>query len=150
MNEALVAIRAAAPKDAAVLATLEAACFPQAWSKETIEAALADEKYVILIAHSSNEIHGYALSWQVGEEAEFARLGVLPSQRGRGLGELLLRATLEELKQRGAREIFLEVRESNEVAHRLYARVGFEEIARRKEYYDDGESAVVMRTTLHP
>lgn len=66
-------------------------------------------------------------------------------QRGRGLGELLLRATLDKLKQRGGREIFLEVRESNQVARRLYARCGFEKIARRKEYYDDSESAVVMR-----
>ena len=128
MNNLQISIRAAAPDDAEVLAALEAACFSAPWSKATIEAVLSDEKYVVLLAQDQ-EIFGYALAWSIGEEAECARLGVLSTQRGRGAGEQLLRATLKVLKERGARDFFLEVREDNKAARRLYARCGFEEIA---------------------
>jgi ribosomal-protein-alanine N-acetyltransferase len=150
MKEPEFSMRAATPGDAGVLAALDAACLVPAWTPDALEAALHDEKYVVLLAQNGAEIPGFALAYLVGEEAEFARLGVLSSWRKRGIGEQLVRASMQALKQRGAREIFLEVREDNEAARRLYARLGFEEIAHRSGYYDDGENAIVMRARLAP
>jgi [ribosomal protein S18]-alanine N-acetyltransferase len=42
--------------------------------------------------------------------------------------------------------VLLEVRADNEVAQRLYTRRGFEEIGRRRGYYQpSGDDAVVMK-----
>jgi ribosomal protein S18 acetylase RimI-like enzyme len=41
---------------------------------------------------------------------------------------------------------FLEVRESNSAALNLYRNMGFQEVSRRPNYYQDtGETAVVMK-----
>jgi ribosomal protein S18 acetylase RimI-like enzyme len=46
--------------------------------------------------------------------------------RGRGVGEALTNAAIEESRRRGVRSIDLTTRPSREVANRLYARLGFE------------------------
>jgi ribosomal-protein-alanine N-acetyltransferase len=52
---------------------------------------------------------------------------------------------LEEGMRRGANRSTLEVRERNTVAHNLYLKYGFEDVAMRKNYYsDNGENAVIM------
>jgi ribosomal-protein-alanine N-acetyltransferase len=54
---------------------------------------------------------------------------------------------LEEFKERKVKEVFLEVRESNFPAIKLYYKLGFKEIGRRKGYYK-GEDALIMKLTL--
>jgi ribosomal-protein-alanine N-acetyltransferase len=45
-----------------------------------------------------------------------------------------------------SRHLFLEVRESNEAALKLYRKLGFGEIGRREKYYENPEeTAIVMR-----
>jgi ribosomal-protein-alanine acetyltransferase len=134
--------------DAEALAALEAVCFGEPWSPRALQQALEDEKYRVLLAQSAGQAVGYAFGWNLGEEAELARIGVLPEFRGEGQGERLMRALLLEFAGRGVRTVFLEVRSSNAGAHRLYARCGFEVVGRRREYYADGEDAVLMRTNL--
>jgi ribosomal protein S18 acetylase RimI-like enzyme len=46
--------------------------------------------------------------------------------RGRGLGEALNRAALDEARRRGAKDVSLTSRPSREAANRLYRRIGFE------------------------
>lgn len=46
--------------------------------------------------------------------------------RGRGVGELLNRAALDEASARGAKDVSLTSRPSREAANRLYRRIGFE------------------------
>ena len=48
-----------------------------------------------------------------------------PAHRGRGVGRLLLEATIEALRDRGAPRIVLSTAERNESAQRLFARAGF-------------------------
>ena len=51
---------------------------------------------------------------------------VAPRARGRGVGEALVRAVLDEARHRGKSEVVLEVTSSNAEAEALYARCGFE------------------------
>jgi ribosomal-protein-alanine N-acetyltransferase len=76
-------------------------------------------------------------------------VAVALEERGRGTGRRLIEAALERVRQRGARECFLEVRESNVIARSLYERCGFQAIGRRRSYYTRPvEDALVMRRDL--
>ena len=144
----MLEIAPAQPEDAAPLAVLEAACFDEAWSQLSLETSLADAKYCILTACLDGHVCGYILGWNVGVEAEIARVAVLEERRGQGIGEELVKGIVNCFRERGGREVFLEVRRSNGAAVRLYRRCKFEEIGCRPGYYADGEAAVLMQRSL--
>lgn len=94
---------------------------------------------------------GYAVVLMVMDEAHLLNISVVRSMQGLGLGRSLLAFVADTVRQRGATQIFLEVRPSNESALALYRNTGFEPIGRRKGYYpapDGREDAIVMRKGL--
>ena len=74
-----------------------------------------------------------------------ATVGVLPAQRGQGIGEALMRACEERLTMSHVR---LNVRLTNTVAIRLYEKLGYRKTGTWPEYYEDGEDALVMEKVL--
>jgi ribosomal-protein-alanine N-acetyltransferase len=55
-------------------------------------------------------------------------------------------AVVRRVRERGAQEIFLEVRESNVGAQSVYLERGFSVIGRRRSYYSSPtEDALIMR-----
>ena len=71
--------------------------------------------------------------------------------RRRGLGKFLLTNTLDEAKQAGIENVFLEVRPSNNAAIMLYEQLGFNQIGTRKDYYpakSGREDAVILAKNL--
>lgn len=96
-------------------------------------------------ASSGPHIAGFAGMWCVYDEAHVTTIGVDPHYRGRGFGEVLLLSLFDEAARRGANWLTLEVRVSNDVAQRLYAKYGMSVQGTRKHYYsDNGEDALVM------
>ena len=95
-------------------------------------AAIEDEK-----------VTGYGILRQV-DDGEILLVGVAPEKRGKGIGKKIVAALLSRAdREKG---IFLEVREGNTAARKLYEKAGFREIARRKNYYKDPpEDAVIMK-----
>jgi len=99
--------------------------------------------YDCRVAEQGGRVVGFAVCRRVtDDESEVLSLVVDPAMRRRGIGKRLMLELLED----GGRSWFLEVRESNVGARKLYESLGFVEIARRPNYYqDNGETAVVMR-----
>ena len=95
---------------------------------------------------------GFTLCRAAGPEVELLLIAVHPQERGHGLGHLLLQTACNDALQRGASEVFLEVRENNAAARGLYQRSGFIEIGRRADYYagssGDRFAAITMRRNL--
>lgn len=90
-------------------------------------------------------ILGYAGLWLMADEAHITTIATAASQRGKGLGELLLQAMFLLAELAGANQLTLEVRVSNAVAQRLYEKYGFVVAGTRKRYYsDNGEDALIM------
>ncbi len=137
-------IRLAHADDLDLLVELERACLPDAWQQNTLRSVLNEARYLILII----ENYGYLLSWSAAGAAEIERVGVLPAQRSHGVGAQLVREAITALTNRGAREIWLEVRAGNEAARALYLKCGFEESGVRRGYYDDGEDAILMKREI--
>ena len=136
--------------DLARVLEIETASFATPWSSRTFLNLLRRPNAALLVAeYVHGAILGYAVLWFAGPEAELGDLAVAPDLRGRGVGSALVDAVIREAAGRGATEIYLEVRESNEAAHKLYERHGFEVVSRRDDYYADPvEDALVMRLRL--
>ncbi len=78
---------------------------------------------------------GFALGRVVLDEAELLTIAIHPDHQKQGLGMSSLRAFEDEATKRGAQRAFLEVAETNTAARALYARAGWQETGRRKNYY---------------
>lgn len=98
-------------------------------------------------AVSNGALVGFVGLWFMAGEAHITAIAVSEAWRGRGIGELLLIASIELAMDRKATEVSLEARVSNHVAQSLYRKYGFEKMGIRKGYYtDDREDAVIMTT----
>ena len=85
------------------------------------------------------------------DEAHILNLAVEPNLRDRGLGSQTLRFLVKDARGQGARQIFLEVRASNQPAIQMYLNQGFNEIGRRRHYYptkDGREDALILGMEL--
>jgi ribosomal-protein-alanine N-acetyltransferase len=101
-----------------------------------------------LVATVGGAVVGYAIGIiRYGSVGHIVSIAVLDEYRRRGAGKRLLGKLMEELAALGAREMKLEVRESNSQAISLYRAAGFERKDIIKNYYADGESALVMGLT---
>ena len=125
------------------------------WNRRTFEDILANPKQgSCLIAEQGGAEHdgvvtGFACFRVTATEAELLNLAVLPLVRRQGTGSRLLKEVLQEVARRGAECIFLEVRESNVAALRLYERFGFQSVGRRRGYYTQpAADAVILRCNL--
>jgi ribosomal-protein-alanine acetyltransferase len=89
------------------------------------------------------------LARHAADEGEILNLAVAPAARRRGLGRLLVERALAHLVEAGARAAYLEVRQSNSAARRLYGKLGFQEVGTRVAYYRrPTEDAVVLRAAI--
>lgn len=121
------------------------------WSAEHFEAELAGVPATrwYLVAEVDGQLAGYAGLMVTGETADVQTLAVAPAHQRRRLGSTLLATLMEEAKRRGASSLLLEVRADNEAALTLYTRHHFEQISRRRGYYDAGRvDALVLRRGL--
>ncbi|HEY0376937.1 MAG TPA: GNAT family N-acetyltransferase [Pyrinomonadaceae bacterium] len=94
---------------------------------------LEEADKAVLVADDKGEVIGYAYAAIEGYDYMALRgpAGVLhdiivdPEHRGRGIGHLLLEATLKFLRSRSVPRVVLSTAEQNEAAQRLFARMGF-------------------------
>ncbi len=80
-------------------------------------------------------IQGFVVARLLSDEMEIENVVVAQGLRRFGLGSLLLEHLMQEAKNQGIRRVFLEVRESNAAARRLYEKAGFVTRGVRKDYY---------------
>jgi ribosomal-protein-alanine N-acetyltransferase len=142
-------VRPAVPGDLAAVAAIEQAAFSDPWSPSSFRALLGNPTVAFSVAERDGVVVGYSVAWFAADEAELANVAVSAAMRGRGVGALLLDAMLGESAHRGAATVYLEVRESNAAARRLYASRHFREVARRRRYYHNPtEDALVLARPL--
>ena len=95
----------------------------------------------------SQHVAGYLGLWFITDEAHVTSIGVREIERRRGVGEILLLASIEVGIQKGSRAVTLETRVSNYPAQSLYTKYGFNRMGIRKGYYTDNrEDALIMTT----
>nr|WP_091782840.1 GNAT family N-acetyltransferase [Pedococcus dokdonensis] len=164
-------VRAAEPADAAVLAEVAAATFalacPPHVTQQSIDTFIADvlsrtcfERYLadpqrdLFLSEADGRVTGYAMvvhgepadadvraALTLRPTAELSKIYVLPDQHGAGTSRLLMAASVEVARARGAAGVWLGVNQLNERAQRFYAKSGFVMVGTKRflvgERYED-------------
>ncbi len=141
-----LSIRPMGTSDIPVVTRIERASFSTVWPSDAFYNELNTNKLAhYFVGTLDGQIVGYGGIWVILEDSHVTTVAVDPAFRGRGFGEVLLLALIDEAIERGAAWMTLEVRESNAVAQRLYRKYGFTTVTMRTGYYsDDNESALIM------
>ncbi len=119
------------------------------WPAEEYERLVGSE--VVLVAEEDGHVRGFVSAKAAADEWELENIVVASSFLRQGTADALLRAFLIRAGRVAATKIFLEVRESNRPARRLYEKHGFRETGRRPDYYHDPpEDAILYTRSLRP
>jgi len=130
----------------AQVAALEKLCFSDPWSEKSVGSELENPLSLWLVAEEEGAVWGYVGSQTVMGETDMMNVAVHPDYRNQGIATALIVGLVEELRRQGSHCLTLEVRASNETAIRVYERLGFTELGRRKSYYrNPREDALILR-----
>ena len=102
-----------------------------------------------IVAQINGFIVGFVVGFLTSEKTgRIFSLAVHPSYQNRKLGSALLKEIKDVFREMGVSEIILEVRSGNVKAKRFYERHGFITTDVMEKYYNDGESAYLMRLKM--
>lgn len=139
------------------LSEIHAASFHRGWSPAELEALIVQSGVATFVARRGSPFGtrrpvGFVMVRAGGDEAEVLTVAVSPRQRGKGLGRRLMDAAIRRLYHDRVASLFLEVDEGNGPARALYARLGFQTVGHRSNYYatpgGPASTALVMRADL--
>lgn len=139
--------------DLDALYKIEQRCFTkEAWSKRQIATFLKASGAVSLTVKTNGEIIGFAIGlvnqYDGMKIGHIVTIDVPPDHRRKGIGMTLLRSIEQEFKNIGVKVSYLEVREDNLAAMRLYRKAGYVEVERLENYYSRGGHGVRLEKTL--
>jgi len=96
-----------------------------------------------------DSLQGFTVASLLPPQAELETIAVAATSQRCGLGRSLFSRLVRELREAGARKIFLEVRASNQAAQAFYRSLGFIQTGLRPRYYTDSiDDAVLMSLKL--
>ena len=127
------------------VAAIERMCFSHPWSEALLEQELYNDMISLVVAEGEDgTVLGYGEVRAILDEGTLEKIAVAPQFRRQGVAEEILKSYLR-LGQAHLAFLTLEVRESNIPAIRLYEKLGFREVGRRKNYYrEEHEDALLM------
>jgi ribosomal-protein-alanine N-acetyltransferase len=131
---------------------LEDVLFPvDAWTQDMFHNELAEVgiSREVMVARLANKIVGYVSFRYVADEGDVVTIAVDTSVQKQGVGTLMMDWLESAASVRGIKNLFLEVRSDNIPAIAMYLARDFERIDLRRNYYDTGVDAYVMRKKLN-
>ncbi len=160
-EERLAAIRPATPQDAAAITRLavdtelfdpDDAGFVRAMMDAYFEHG-RDAGHDCVVDEDAGEIVGVAYSQPRGiadRVADLTMIAVAPARQGRGRGGELLGHVERAMRERGQRLLLIDTSSGARYdrARALYARHGYHQEARVRDYWEPGDDLVIFRKDL--
>jgi len=146
-------IRQMLAADLDAVMAIEQEIYPFPWTRGNFSDSI-NSGYHCLAFEQAGCLAGYGVMMIGPGEAHMLNLSIAAAWQRRGWGGVLLQHFIRLAREHRARLMYLEVRQSNPGAVRLYQRAGFRQIATRKDYYPGmkglyaREDAVVMELML--
>lgn len=130
----------------AIMALASRASSAAHWSVERYQDLFTNSppRRIGLLIEERSLVCAFLIGRVLDREIELENIVVADSQRRLGLGKQLLEEFRKISQTEGARAIFLEVRETNLPARKLYQKCGFAENGRRRGYYTHPEEDAVL------
>ena len=146
-SEPRVSARPAVEDDLKQILRIEAQCYPEPWKIAHFEEEFKKPftRAIVLTDDETDSIViGYIVYWLQAEGVSLLNIAVDPHWRGFCFGMKLMQTMIKEAVKEDIPRIILEVRKSNQAAIDLYTRIGFKVCHERKNFYSNGETALVM------
>ncbi|UTH72652.1 ribosomal protein S18-alanine N-acetyltransferase [Chromobacterium sp. IIBBL 290-4] len=144
-------VRRFAPNSPELLADMEQQATDHPWRVGQYRDSLEAGYPCYGLFSDEGALMGYVLIMRVLDEAEILNIVIAREHQGQGNGRLLMESMLQDLRDDCCRRLFLEVRESNEAARKLYQHCNFHQCGLRKNYYPakhGREHAILMEAIL--
>ncbi|MGM0633266.1 MAG: ribosomal protein S18-alanine N-acetyltransferase [Pseudomonadota bacterium] len=131
----------------------ETVSYPHPWTRRIFQDCMR-AGYECWVLEDLGIVAAHSVLSIAADESHLLTLCVNPDYRRRGLARRLLRHVLEQARQAGVRQCFLEVRPSNGDAQQLYYSEGFVRVGERRDYYptrtpqERREDALILQLTL--
>ncbi len=138
-----ISLRSCQLSDLSDILSIEQSSFNHPYNKATFNNFLAINPNRFIISEEKGQVCGYIIFASHGRRGLIVSLAVSPRFRRRGHGRLLIQHALKEI-QKYVDLVELQVSTNNKTAVEFYEKQGFKQIAYIKEYYTDGEDALVM------
>ena len=119
--------------------------FDDFWNYDILKSELLSDSSKYIIAKLNDNIVGFAGLKLILDEAEIMNIVVKKSCRNRGIGSLLMQKLFSICNNLDVSTINLEVNECNVSAINLYKKFGFKVVGFRKNYYNNGNGAILMK-----
>ncbi|HEY9574399.1 MAG TPA: ribosomal protein S18-alanine N-acetyltransferase [Lachnospiraceae bacterium] len=124
---------------------IEGADAKEGWTKEGYFSFLIREDTLFLAIKEDGKLLGHCGVLLLAWEAEVLNVFIKKSRRREGLGRCLLEEMIKQCGKKNVRDLYLEVRASNQAAIHLYEQLGFKRLGLRSHYYSNPiEDAVLM------
>ncbi len=126
---------------------LEKELFSTAWEEEMFLEEI--EKQYAYVLEIKDKIMGYICGWKLLDEFNITNIAIAADFQRKGFAKTLVRFLMSKLLDEKCFKFFLEVRESNNSAKKLYKKMGFSLIGSRKNYYHSpDEDALIFGIDL--
>ena len=129
------------------LERLERICFSRPWSRKMLAEELENACAAFLVAEEpeTHRVLGYAGVLVMADEGYITNVAVFPEYRRQGIAAQIIKVFCDFAEGNHLAFLTLEVRPTNTAAIELYRSFGFEEVGRRKNYYDlPKEDALIL------
>lgn len=124
---------------------IEKTIFSLPWSQKSFLEACQKLENIYLTAIIDGQVVGYCGMWTVMEEGNITNMAVAEQYRKNGIAFLLMKEMEQIAIKKGITAFFLEVRESNINAIKLYEKMKYKSVGIRKNFYERPvENAIVM------
>jgi ribosomal-protein-alanine N-acetyltransferase len=132
------------------IAAIDRQSFEHPWQVDSFRAELSRYDALNCVAlDPAGEVIAFACSRLLLDELHILKVAVAVEHRKKGIATELMQRIMATARRRGAGEVLLEVRPSNQAGCSLYRKLAFHCIAVRANYYPDtGEDALVLKKTL--
>lgn len=133
---------------------IESQWAPEAWRREHFIEEMNRPYahcFVMTDDETDAEVFGYIVFWAQAEGLSILNVAVDQHFRNMGIGTRLVQHVIRHAVHEDYPRIVLEVRESNAEAIALYKKCGFKKTHERRQFYQNGETALVLevKTSEH-
>lgn len=128
---------------------IELATSLRPWADTIFLDCLRVGYHCLVLCSPMDSIVGFAVVRIKAGEAHLFNIAIQSDYQGQGLGYDLMRHIIAAASGLEAKEMMLEVRQSNVSAIHLYEKMGFIQVGRRENYYPGNPPEDAILYTLH-